>query len=253
MRTIMAVLGIVLLAALAFGQAPEDELLGPHEFGEGCFGCHAPHNGATANGLAAANGKLYLWARSLNIGTYSTYNDQFTLTTNTQYSDPVVHSQLCFSCHDGSVSKPMGDVYVRAKMRVAYGGNLTNDHPVHVQYIPGGTYWKVTITGENANFDDTSYTMTTGATGHPAKLFVSGTDLYVECTTCHNPHRYTKYAYPTKNGSGNQVYVLGGSGSTEAFIRGPYSRTNGALSAAFCRSCHYGLAMEYVNNSGAEK
>jgi hypothetical protein len=153
-------------------------------------------------------------------------------------------------------------------------GDLQSTHPVHAVYPTSGqvngavSLWKVSISGgagSTVTFTDQSFDLgvaaATGgeAMGHPAKLYTDGSFAYVECTSCHEPHRETNYAY--KNGSN---WLIGGANSTAFYIRGPFgaplaelphsggnSNPNGMANANFCRSCHYDKSLAYVTASGA--
>jgi len=140
------------------------------------------------------------------------------------------------------------------------GSSLQNTHPVDVQYVPGQTQaltglptnWKIN-TADGTFQDTTLFYLDATHVGHPAKLWVdAGSGLaMVECTTCHDPHRETAFAY--WNGAG---YTIGAAGSTIYYLRGPYSApattgNNGNINANFCRSCHYDKSEVYQNSSGA--
>jgi len=199
----------------------------------------------------------------------------------------VVHTLLCMSCHDdanstyamGSVKTPANTMKpefgVTNTVTDAYGDNiglstigggpsgpaimngsssLANSHPVHDVYTSGSHNWLLgaNFADGSASFVDTSFQMTATASGHPAKLWVdggaSGTVAYVECTSCHDPHRETAYAY--WNGTG---YTVGGANSTLFYLRGPYTdptKGNGNTNANFCRSCHYSKSAAYAVAGG---
>jgi hypothetical protein len=203
---------------------------------------------------------------------------------------PVLHTLMCLSCHDGATSDGTHDMggtlggpggtpggaasgaFTKPNLTgTAYStwtgaatnngwttaSTLANSHPVHAVYatVAGGTpnaYWNVTIntTTDTVSFTDSAFVLYGTAVGHPAKLYTDGVSAYVECTTCHEPHRETNYAYQTNGWSGS--WNLGGANSTIDYIRGPYtSNTNGAMNAGFCRSCHYDKTINYYTNNGA--
>jgi len=139
---------------------------------------------------------------------------------------------------------------------------LLTSHPVHVKYASGGYNWVVSVNAANKSvtWADTTFVPYTGAVsyvGHPAKLYTDGTDAYVECTSCHEPHRLNHVAY--QNGSG-WVVDTGAAATTADYIRGPYnvpgdthggnSVANGEQNSGFCRSCHFSKSVEYFNHSG---
>jgi len=237
-------------------------------------------------------------------------------------SHPEVHSLMCLSCHDGSTTGSSYDLGYNTAGGASTGtggtqgfygpgfgppslkgvswspynagwstGSLMNSHPIHAHYTTGGGttvpgLWGVTInkTAYTVYFNDTSFNYWTGfaAVGHPGRLWTDGSDAYVECTSCHEPHRFTQYAYPI-NGSWNPAdnggtWEIGPPNSTVYYLRGPYSdanattdgastsgggsagkggtgntTANGELNAQFCRSCHYEKSIEYFNNDGVAK
>jgi hypothetical protein len=124
-------------------------------------------------------------------------------------------------------------------------GSLQSTHPVDIAW-PASTsdsaYWQITVSGNTATFNDTTFALGDSNTGHPAKLYVQGSTAYVECTSCHEPHRYAEYAYQ----KGGKWYF----GTTTDYLRGPYA-TNGFLQANFCRGCHYEKSMAYITAGGA--
>jgi hypothetical protein len=202
--------------------------------------------------------------------------------------EPVVHSLLCLSCHDnsmnshgmtnqttvkngtyvtgytnGQISEPgvVTGTVASAGATVAWGqGSLATSHPVDAVYpadggisaLGGSYYWKVT---PNANGTvtytdtDTNQIGDSGFYGHPGRLYSDGTTAWVECTSCHNPHRQTSPAWVNTTGK----YTVGAYGTTTYYIRGPYSTLDGTISAGFCRSCHYDKSPEYVANGGASR
>jgi hypothetical protein len=225
-------------------------------------------------------------------------------------SVPEVHSLMCLSCHDGATTGSSYDLGVNTA--TGYGGltgtgtaqgfgppglngvtwsyyngawsngSLMNSHPINAHYTVGGVtlpgLWHVTIntTQYSVKFNDTNfnYWQAWSATGHPARLWTDGADAYVECTTCHEPHRFSQYAYPN-NGSWNPTdagtWEVGIPNSTVYYLRGPYSDAsattdgpkhaavgtgnttqNGEMNAQFCRSCHYEKSIEYFNQAGTQ-
>jgi len=142
-------------------------------------------------------------------------------------------------------------------------GNLADNHPVHVKYPQNGIdrfgkveYWKVLIVPNASGQqtvqyvdNDTNMIGDSGFKGHPGRLYTDGSSVYIECSTCHNPHRYNSPAYLASTGT----YYVGAAGTTTAFVRGPYSFVDGTIAAGFCRSCHYGKSPEFINYGGASR
>jgi hypothetical protein len=227
---------LVLVAVLVFS-APawaqySDPLLGPHNVAEkGCKACHAPHNGAKMNGgTDEGTGVVYLWGRDFKAATYTTFGGgSFTTVSNPAETDPVVHTQMCLSCHDGGIS----DATMSSDAKLPNDGfSLENDHPVHVTYNPATTQrpynWNIQIVNGRASFVDTTW-----VAGHPARLYVdaAGTTAYVECSTCHNPHSFNRAVVRIAG-----VYQVKPS---SRFVRGWYDPADGKSKSDFCRSCHY--------------
>jgi hypothetical protein len=220
-----------------------------------CLSCH---DGATSGGTHDMG---YTTA-----GGYTTTNPNAG-GTGAAFTNPAL-TGTAWSQYDGSVGNNGWNS----------SSSLMNSHPIHAHYTSGGVtltgLWQVTIknTTFTAPFTDQSfnYYSTWGAVGHPARLYTDGNDAYVECTTCHEPHRFSQYAYTT-NGSWNPAdggtWKIGPANSTVYYLRGPYSdvnsatdgpvkgntTANGEMNAQFCRSCHYAKSIEYFNNNGASK
>jgi hypothetical protein len=118
---------MLFLATAAFAVAqpggPTTDVLGAHlNYGRGCAGCHAPHNGAYGNGAAGKadtlSGENALWGQDvaslygLTIQTGGTYRGgkvssyAETLPSTMLSSSPDVLDLLtCLSCHDGNYAK----------------------------------------------------------------------------------------------------------------------------------------------------
>lgn len=229
-------------------------------------------------------------------------------------SHPEVHSLMCLSCHDGSTTGSSYDMGVStAGINGGFGGStgsggqagfgppklngvswspynagwstgsLMNSHPIHAHYTVGGAtvpgLWNVAInaTAFTVYFTDTTFNYWTpfAATGHPARLWTDGSNAFVECTSCHEPHRFSQYAYPVQGSwnpsdPGGTTWEIGPKNSTVYYLRGPYSdaaattdgattagtgntTANGELNAQFCRSCHYEKSIEYFNYGGTAR
>lgn len=159
-----------------------------------CVACHTPHQ------ATAANGQTPLWNRNLSAtASYGTYSS----TTLDASPAPVdlggatlgtaQISNLCLSCHDGTVSvlsmlnepnaAPGAITPVAIASRIDatgkiisnanLGTDLSDDHPV------------------NFNYDATLVT-NDGGLNDPATL--TGVKLFggtVQCASCHNPHDST--------------------------------------------------------------
>ena len=256
MKRIIFLLVILAVAASPAAFAQFQDILGPHNVnGHGCASCHTPHSGGAGQGIGGdpSTGVNYLWGRDFIAKTYYGFDgDDFTTTSSYTADDPLFHTAACLSCHDGSVTVAgmTGQSFetVNGNKVTTYlasdGYSLTNDHPVHVKYNPGGYNWPGTVGADGkVTFDLTSAAAANFNQnyGHPARFYaVAGQGSYVECSSCHNPHsmNYAKYSI-----SGTSITK-----PTRFFVRGWYDSANPASNSAtqFCRSCHYSKSNEYV-------
>jgi len=262
------------------------------EFGPSYTGSTAITSINTGFSGGAVAGSIYLWGTALTQQTYTTWEGTTINATGVNKNSAVVHTLLCMSCHDNANSSySMGAGYGNAPGTELGTGNtvvdsyqdhiglstiinpsgpavwnpqssLNNSHPVDVQYtgLVANGEWKINIANGEATFNDPNFNLDGTNLGHPAKLWVDGVsgNAMVECTSCHDPHRETVFAY--WNGT---KYVIGTQGSTIYYLRGPYSNpealsgpgagNSGITNANFCRSCHYDKSEAYANaNGGAQ-
>ena len=137
-----------------------------------CQFCHAPHN-------VNAVGGAPLWNRTLPAAAVFTVYSSNTLNDTTVTVG--TNSLTCLSCHDGV--SDMGATFtgshgfngVVTAINSTYANvtrDLTNDHPVGVNYLEGGEFQTIaTVTAANlVLYSD-------GAGGQT-----------VECGSCHDPH-----------------------------------------------------------------
>jgi predicted CXXCH cytochrome family protein len=156
--------------------------------GSGCRSCHAPHNGALANGgTNATTGQILIWSRNFPSGTntFGVY-DSATMKNKavelggsslTTSSDLRMYSLLCLSCHDGvtssftsmqSANKVGSQASFGTGATESYG--LTNDHPVNMPHDP------------------TKNTSLQAVATVAVNLPLYGTNNSLQCATCHEPH-----------------------------------------------------------------
>ncbi len=218
-------------------------------------------------------------------------------------NSPAIHSIMCLSCHDGAVGGgthdlggtlggPGGTVpepsfnpgglngvaFSQYNNGAGPGGwmqasSLLTTHPIDVIYVSGSTQpatqvtnWNVTVAGNTVTWNDATFVPYTGGgayPGHPARLYGDGTNAWVECTSCHEPHRLNHVAY--QNGAGWVVdTAVGATAPTTAYyIRGPFNVAsapapnnavaNGEQNAGFCRSCHFDKSADYWNSAGVPR
>ena len=114
-----------------------------------------------------------------------------------QSTSPHEGSLICLSCHDGTIAVnslnnlpgPQGaGLYgtpggtgldgagrIATSSHAFVGTDLRDDHPVGILY--------------DSNRDNNFYAKTGDGQSYPDRLLDDG--LYVECTSCHNPHNNT--------------------------------------------------------------
>ena len=140
-----------------------------------CIFCHAPH---TRSPLTP------LWNRNVSGSTYTPYTSS---TTKAAIGQPTGSSQLCLSCHDGTIA--LGEVLSRATpiamtqatMPVGdtrIGTNLSDDHPISFPYTAalassrGELVSPSTLTGQ-VKLDNTGQMQCRSCHGYaPAVVFV---------------------------------------------------------------------------------
>jgi len=224
-----------------------------------CVFCHTPHGGDVSSPAP-------LWNKRLNTGgaAFTTYQSIGSSTMNALFADDGVAgaqsvgsvSLACLSCHDGTqamdniINAPgsggftadgggtTGLAYTWSGTRVDADGKLTgianlgkdlsNDHPIGIQYCGGGPR----VAASAAPCRDPDFVAPTSATIGGALVFwvdtASGTAsarektdmiLYnrsfpggdgvgpsVECATCHDPHTAnTTFLRMTNGNAGSQV------------------------------------------------
>jgi len=192
---------------------------------EVCVFCHTPHGSATG-------APVPLWNKTLPAGPYTRYSS-LNLPTFESTEAPVGSVSLaCLSCHDGTqamdvvINGPGSGNYNPAGSEIdgtaigvmtgspvpVLGTDLTDDHPISMQYggggalatDPDGTFAgslgdpdfnnpvKATINGNPIWWVDS----TVGSTGTREKtdmILYARNDLgtvqpFVECGSCHDPH-----------------------------------------------------------------
>jgi len=147
------------------GQSPIVGGLPPCQF------CHAPHSGV--------GGATFLWSQKLStVQNYTLYSGAITNTVQ----QPVLgqSSNLCLSCHDGTVapgqSTPYGSIRMRGAMSPVdiFGQDLSSVHPFN---------FKLPLLATSSVLP--SVTTVPGKTANAAVQLIGGN---VQCNSCHNPH-----------------------------------------------------------------
>jgi predicted CXXCH cytochrome family protein len=210
-----------------------------------CVFCHTPHASNT-------NVKAPLWNKPTNGGSYQTYSTATSSTIDGSVDMSGV-SLACLSCHDGTqamdtmINQPGSGNYNAAGAQIAGGqwaganqtagkmiglanltSDLTNDHPVGIQYCGGGvsTGSASTSAASSGNCRDPDFVAPTsgtvagtrvwwvdsaaGTTGTREKsdmiLYARAPTLtgdatsgffqpFVECASCHDPHSSTNATF----------------------------------------------------------
>jgi len=270
---------LIVLAAAAFVAAqnfvPPTDVLGAHlNYGRGCAGCHAPHNGAMGNGADKSGdltgGTSILWGQDVGAlfnktivvgSTNGTTGYTEVLPISMAAGTPDVNGLLtCLSCHDGNYATgAMMKDTVYETLPATYGtfnviptllgggarseGYLST-HPVGLNAAVGcGGQWNwdctetngvISMNGPNSSAFKTNY-------GFFVSLSAYNNTAVVTCTSCHNQHIMN-----VVNVTASKSGVTPGYYQTMFFMIGPYNPSNlaGNSTAQFCRQCHGGEANE---------
>jgi predicted CXXCH cytochrome family protein len=202
LRALLAGLTVLLMAAAARAQVAGD-VMGMHNLGPGskspitgsrtdsCSYCHAPHSGLN----------MGLWNQKLTTQTYTMYTSNTEKNTGVQ---PVLasDSNMCLSCHDGTVgvgsTVAYGQVTMRGSMNTldVFSSKMQSSHPFSLAPpLKDNVHLASTLAANGKTADPTG----------TVKL-INGS---VECTTCHNPHVQAKdlvsQNFLVKDGSGGQL------------------------------------------------
>ncbi len=157
---------------------------GGSDNGEICVYCHTPH--ASNPAMTGAP----LWNKPVPaVASFAMYGQTI---AGTQTADaPSMVSLACLSCHDGSsamnavVNAPgtgggtgtIGNGGVMSGIAAIGADDLTNDHPISIDYIPGRASLKPVDTALEGDGWGNYTTI--------AQLLRNGK---VECGSCHDPH-----------------------------------------------------------------
>ncbi len=158
-----------------------------------CIFCHYPHK---------TGSQTYLWNHTASSATYSFYTSStMNATTPTSVSGS---SAYCLSCHDGTVAlgnlimggnfQMVGNDSLQPTSSAYVGTNLTDDHPISIQYEDG------LFGSTNEDPDLRDRTSANAVTYGSYTLYLENEK--VECGTCHDPHDTTNDPFlqaPTTN------------------------------------------------------
>lgn len=168
-----------------------------------CVFCHTAHNGDMGSGP--------LWNHEVNQSQSYLMYESNTLDMN-QSTSPHKGSLVCLSCHDGTIAinslnnvpgtegagtygSPGGSALDGAGKLTSSSSafvdtDLRDDHPVGITY--------------NQALDPDGFVPKTGvSSNYPDKLLSEG--LYVECSSCHDPHDNTYGSFLIEPNSGSQL------------------------------------------------
>ena len=216
----ICLIAILFLASAGFaaaqaGASPATDVLGAHlNYGRGCAGCHAPHNGAYGNGaqgipdLSAGQSILWgqdvasLYGKTLAFGGVTgrgSYSE--TLPSSMAATTPDVNGLLtCLSCHDGNYATgAMMKNIVYETLPSTYG--TLNKVPTLLGMAPGtggaASYLQDHPVGLNATVGcggqynwDCTQSATTGAismNGPNSSRFVSNYGFFTQPTAYQAP------------------------------------------------------------------
>lgn len=200
--------------------------------GSVCVFCHTPHGADTSASVP-------LWNRVLSApGTFTTYDSLGTTSLDGEVAAVGSVSIACLSCHDGTqamnvminapgsdgynpagatfagtwtgpaaTATPAGSLNYSTASIVNIGADLTNDHPIGIQYGGGGLTSALPAgTTNDADFVAPNYAIiggqtvwwldTAGGTTSREKADLQlytrndlgSSEPFVECASCHNPH-----------------------------------------------------------------
>jgi predicted CXXCH cytochrome family protein len=183
---ILRLMAMLLLAcATARSQQSGGDVLGQHNLGPAgtspikgglgapCLYCHAPHSGA--------GGNTPLWNQKLTTETYTVYESTTYHETGTPKPMLGSDSNLCLSCHDGSIAPGQTVAYgtfpMTGNMKTGdnFGTDLSSSHPFNLA-LP-----------LKDSPDLVASLYNSGKTADPtgAVKLINGN---IGCTTCHNAH-----------------------------------------------------------------
>ena len=181
-----AILGAFIFALMGALQAQQvtTDVMGSHDMGpfgqspvrgalSTCQYCHSPHSGL--------HGVAPLWSQQLSTQNNYTLYTSSTLVNAVQEPTLGSDSNLCLSCHDGTIAPghttPYGTITMSNNGAMngqdVFGNNLSGTHPFNFK-LPLST-----------NTQNLYPSVLKGITANAAVKMINGN---VQCTTCHEPH-----------------------------------------------------------------
>jgi len=206
MKAIWLSAAVLLACAAARSQQFSGDVLGQHNLGPGgtsplkgglnapCLYCHAPHSGA--------GGQTPLWNQKLTMQSYTVYESSTYHETGTPKPLVGSDSNLCLSCHDGSIAPGQTVAYGVFPMTGSmspgdnFGTDLSTSHPFSL----------VLPLKDSPDLVASLYNSGTTADPTRAVKLINGN---IQCTTCHNAHveatDLTAHDFLVRDGSGGQL------------------------------------------------
>jgi hypothetical protein len=279
-KLILALLVVLAVASMANAQQVwGNDVLGAHNgYGRGCVMCHAPHSGASGNGIGTStdpqNGMYALWGQNLTPLFGKTYDfsgdgaAKYPVTlpasgTITSAHDANTIILFCLSCHDGVtavVGMMKGQTVetlpivggtaptLLAKAAPSGGAAYNNDHPVGGSaYVScGGQYnWDCTG-GGNTNVPITMNGTNSSQfmTNYPGSFWNGGGNPLASFNSGAVVNAVTCTTCHDQH-SMTAYSNTKGNFATMFFVKGNYVPTTGGNNVAqFCRNCHGGESNE---------
>ncbi len=171
----------------------------------GCQSCHVPHGATTGE---------YIW--KYNLATSVKNQDGSAMAVD----DATFHTVACITCHDG-VDAPDVYTYLRGGVFPDYAAvspdlSTRHDHPINAVLSQHGSTAPARQYVRFYSPAGWSSAVAKNADGSTPTGYQFG---YVECGTCHDPHK--------------------GDGATYMFLRGPSGGTTPQYARiGLCRDCH---------------
>jgi predicted CXXCH cytochrome family protein len=202
-RILLSCLLMLAIGVVVEGQQIRTNVIGVHDMGPygqapitgsltTCQYCHAPHSGL--------HGVAPLWSQKLSTQSDYTMYQSSTLANSPREPALGSASNLCLSCHDGTVAPgqttPYGNYKMRGSMSATdvFGTDLSSTHPIN---------FKLPLATNTPNVYPSLINQ--GTTANSAVKLIKGN---VECTSCHEPH--VQYIDPVANA----FLVVNNSGGT---------------------------------------
>lgn len=193
-----------------------------------CVFCHTPHGGRTND---PASPLAPLWNRQIN-ETVNAYTPYRSITLDATPGQPTGASLACLSCHDGTIAfdallnQPGSGAIISGTANSALwtfvgagagnkmpdgitklGVDLRNTHPISVKYADA----KSPSSSNGTNDHSTGFNDPAACDlNDTAKDCYFGTGVkvtggYVQCTSCHDPHRNAVTFLRTGTNDGSQL------------------------------------------------